>query len=293
MINIVVVFNSTTKLMKADIQKHVLELFRRAAMPFVRLCLRNNIKLVELIAVLKECLVRAADEELRKCGKAHSASRISLMSGVHRRDTSTILKKGAVAPAGVNMTLKLLGCWQQHPDFSDGSGNARELSAEGRESEFAKLCHSVSVELNPYTMLFELERIGAIARTSKGVKLELQVYGPRGDIKDGFGFLASDVEDLVTAVDENIFNRADTPNLHIRTEYDNIPPSAISELREWLLYEGSGFHFRAREFLSKFDRDFSSKPKGESGRVRVALGSFSRIQIIEDNQSQQPSGGVE
>ncbi|MBX7144185.1 MAG: hypothetical protein K1X79_07020 [Oligoflexia bacterium] len=268
--------------MAKSVHDSLIELLRRGLMPFVRMCVRHNVKLVELIMVLKECMVRAAAEELSSKGQSTSASRISVMTGVHRRDTSTILKKGAAPVSGVNLILKLIGYWQQHSSYSDGKGHPKELSCEGRDSEFAKLCRAVSVDLNPYTMLFELERIGAASRTTSGIRLDLQVYGPQEDVQEGFNLLASDVDDLVTSVDENLFARDTNPNLHIRTEYDNIPSSALSEIRQWLLHEGSGFHFRAREFLSKFDRDLASIPESEKGRIRVALGSFSRVKVLEE-----------
>lgn len=44
---------------------------------------------------------------------------------------------------------------------------------------------SVSKDLNPYTVLFELERIGAVERLSMQARLCAQVATPRGDALAG------------------------------------------------------------------------------------------------------------
>ena len=151
------------------------------------------------------------------------------------------------------------------------------LTVEGRESEFARLVHTISSDLNPYTVLFELERVGAVERTRGGVKLARRIFVPAGDVAGGLGLLADDAADLFAALDENIFTPAEVPNLHIKTQYDNIPVEALPEVRAWLFREGSAFHQRARTFFGNLDRDTSRRPVSGSGRLRVALGSFSRV----------------
>ncbi|MBN8550247.1 MAG: hypothetical protein J0M12_13090 [Deltaproteobacteria bacterium] len=146
----------------------------------------------------------------------------------------------------------------------------------------------MNVDLNPYTVLFELERIGAVERTRGGVKLVSRLYNPQGDSVAAMGLLASDMSDLMLAVEENVEGGGNVavPNLHIKTEYDNIPASKISEIREWCLREGSAFHQRVRNYLSQHDRDITAQPSGKDGTVRVAVGAFSRVEVLKSEAQQ-------
>lgn len=232
---------------------------------------------------LKGVYVEVAREQLQKQGAAASASRISVMTGVHRKDVSRLLEAAPVAKASKNLAARIIGAWRNSKRFCNASGKPRVLSAEGKESEFVSLVQSVSVDLNPYTVLFELERIGAVQRVRSGVRLVSRLYNPRGDSAAGIGLLGSDISDLMAAVEENIERTEPNavPNLHIKTEYDNIPETAAAEIRSWCLREGSAFHQRVRNFLSQFDRDISSKKLKDGPSIRVAVGAFSRIENVK------------
>lgn len=263
----------------SDIGSVIRGFLRQALMPLVAMSIRHNVKLADFIDVLKECFVEAAQKELEANRRPVSASKVSVMSGVHRRDTSSILKRGSPNTASINLIAKVLGLWQYKRSYQNADGTPKILSIEGRGSQFAKLVNEVSADLNPYTVLFELERLQAVRRTTRGVELNAKLYEPAGDVAEGLSLLAGDVADLCESVGENIFARERSPNLHIKTSYDNIPRSAQPEIREWLLNEGRLFHERARDYLSRFDRDLSGVTD-TSDRSRVAVGTFSRIENI-------------
>jgi hypothetical protein len=90
--------------------------------------------------------------------------------------------------------------------------------------------------------------------------------------------LSEDAEDLYLAVEENAFQAGETqPNHHLKTEYRNVPAEALPEIRSWCLREGSALHERARNFLSRYDRDINPAVDG-TGSFRIAIGSFSVIE---------------
>jgi hypothetical protein len=91
------------------------------------------------------------------------------------------------------------------------------------------------------------------------------------------GLLGRDMEDLVLAVDENLFSDRSVPHLHIKTQYDNIALSAVPELRTWCLELGARFHAEIRQKLAKYDKDLNPKLEHEAGGAVVAVGTFSRI----------------
>lgn len=254
--------------------------------PLVDYCLRHSIAIGEVVESLKGVYVEAARAHLHKEGAAESASRISVMTGVHRKDTARLLQAAPVEKASRNLAARVIGAWRNSKRYCNASGKPRVLSAAGKDSEFASLVRSVNVDLNPYTVLFELERIGAVERARNGVRLATRLYTPRGDRAAGVSLLASDISDLMQSVEENIEQNGPhyIPNLHIKTEYDNIPDLHAEEVRAWCLREGSAFHQRVRNYLSQFDRDIAGKKTKDEGTIRVAVGAFSRIETLQQGE---------
>lgn len=250
--------------------------------PFAHFCLRHSVKLQDLIAVFKDELVLAAKQELEKKGQKVTASRLSVMTGVHRKDIKT-LTSGVQEEFGTqNIVSKIIGQWQSSAAFTTKAGKPRVIDAEGAESEFAELVYSVSADLNPYTILFELERVGAVSRTPKGLKLEVDFYMPVEDLESGYRLLAGDIHDLTRSAEENL-QAINSPHLHLKTEYDRVPVEALPKVQSWLLKEGSVFHQKVRKFLALHDLDCNAKLKHESSKVgRVVLGSFTYTE--KDNE---------
>lgn len=253
--------------------------------PILELCLRHSIKLDELVEVSKRGLVEIAKRDIEAQGDSASGSRISVLTGVHRKDVSRLDNNQHEVLESRNVSARVVGQWQQDKRFCSKAGKPRVLSAQGKASEFVKLVQSVSVDLNPYTVLYELLRVGAIERTAQGIKLRTRVYLPKGDLPQGFKLLSADLSDMLRAVEENLLDPPVVPNHHIKTEYDNIPQQHAEKIRNWFYHEGSTFHQKARKFLASFDRDFSKQVAKNDGRLRVALGSFSRIEDISEGDS--------
>ncbi|MBX7138471.1 MAG: hypothetical protein K1X83_10855 [Oligoflexia bacterium] len=251
--------------------------------PIATFCIRNSIRLQGIIAVLKEVLVEASISELERRGEDISVSRISVMSGLHRIDVTNIHRFGKKPEPIENVTSRVIDRWHQDRRFSDKHNKPKILEFEGVRSEFFELVQSVSRALNPYTVLFELERIGIVERAPQGLKLRTRVYVAK-DMVEGYSLLGEDTRDLISAVSDNLSNSEELPNLHIKTEYDNIPVKHRETIKRWLLKEGSAFHRRARVFLAKLDRDFSPEERKSKGRLRVVVGSFSRSETVDKSE---------
>ncbi len=244
--------------------------------PLVKFCLKHSIKLQDLVEVCKVVLLQLAEEQLDSSKEPVSASRLAVMTGVHRRDVKRLQDTSDSKKITLDIATKVIGQWSNHPDFVTKKKQPKIITYEGADSEFSDLVHSVSRDLNPYTILFELERIGAVKKTEKGLKLTAEMYMPKG-FEEGMVILGDDIEDLIESVNENITSSYDIPHLHIRTRYDNIHPDGIPEIKRWFIEEGSIFHERAREFLSQFDRDVNQNLSKEGASVSACLSAFSRV----------------
>jgi len=243
--------------------------------PVARFCLRRSFKIQEILEALKEALVSSAESEMLASGLKPTVNRISIMTGIHRSDVQRLLSEEGGNKNTVNIINRVIGAWQNDQRFINSRRQARILTFDGKVGEFADLVSSVTADLNPYTVLFELERLGAIKKTDRGVQLIAHELIIRADTAAALAHLAKDSGDLHAAVEENIFENDPLPNLHLRTEFDNISSSKLPRIRRWLLKEGTAFHRRANRFLAAFDRDLSKSEISDADRARVSLCSFS------------------
>lgn len=253
---------------RARICKHLL-------LAAVRFALKHSIRLRELIELLKQALVENAIEELRSHDAPITAARISVMTGVHRKDVDRLVHQSPSAELNESSLIaRIIGQWRANPAFCDKIGRPRILSLENSAKDFAELVRSVTTELNPSLVLAELERVGAVARHRLGLKLVAHVYVPSAQEASYYDMLAEDSRDLVACIEHNVSEQSRRKNLHIKTEYDGIPDNLIPEVSEWILREGTLLHKKFAEYLSSKDKDTNPALKELPGRNRVAVTSF-------------------
>lgn len=245
--------------------------------PVVTLCLRFGLKLQELIEVAKGSLVHAAMQRLTAEGAPLRTTALSLMTGVHRKDVDRIRLDAPPPPSQSNLIMKIMGLWQSHPDYITKQGLPRVLSESDEHDEFGALVRRVSKEINPKTIIRELERMSAIERTPRGIRLKDESFVPEGDWQSGWKIAEADMEDFLRCVEENIFTPQQPKHLHARTSYDNIDPAQLPEIKKWLVHEGLLFHQRVREYLSKHDKDTNPYHQFEGPGARVVVSAFSFV----------------
>lgn len=268
-------------------RKIILDGITLLLLPIARFCLRRDVKIQDFVECAKRAFLQVGHEEISATGVESSTSRLSVITGLHRPDVRR-LSSTTLDDHARSIPTRILGHWQSDKRFLSKAGRPKSLKIEGENSEFVELVRAVSKDINPYTVLFELERSQSVERLSNGkIKLTSGVYVPAGDLKQGFVFMSRDCHDLISSVEENLFSPATVPNLHISTEYDNISRDDLDEIREWLLEQGTLFHENAQTYLSQFDLDVHPRPHTEQRPMRVAVCAFSCINEASTRQEEK------
>ncbi|RIL11963.1 MAG: hypothetical protein DCC75_01325 [Proteobacteria bacterium] len=245
--------------------------------PVASFCVRNSLRIQDLSECCKLALMQAAKSELEKKGARANTSKLSVMTGLQRREVMRLEGQEAPAARDRNWLSKIMGHWQTERRFTTKSREPRALTFGSDDSDFSQLVKGISRDLNPAAVLFELERVGAVEKRGSRLHLVRQSYVPKGDVIGGFNILAEDSEDLVAAVEQNLFSPAEVLNLHARTYFDRVHADAVPEIKRWLLQEGHNLHAKAREIIAKHDQDINPCTGKGSKFVKVTLGSFSFV----------------
>ncbi|MCB0344705.1 MAG: hypothetical protein KDD66_06295 [Bdellovibrionales bacterium] len=272
-------------------QKAKEELIGRMVLPALRYCLRSGVAYKRLNEIIKSVLIQLAQEEINDSGEEVTLSRLSVMTGINRRDVTRIYREGSkLADHEPDLMQRVLNRWEQHPDFRTKGGRPKVLTYKSEDSEFNTLVRMVSKDMNPATMLFQLERLGMVKRTRFGLSLlKSPVISFKKDPKRSLDLLARNTVSLIESHEENLFETHEVRNLNIRTEYDNIVKADIPAIRAWLLEQGQIFHRRVREYLSGFDKDVSPNLDGDGGG-KVVVAAFSWTDAVEVNTTDEAVG---
>ena len=175
----------------------------------------------------------------------------------------------------------MLGQWEHDKRFLDKNGMRRRLTWQGDKNEFKVLAESVSKDINPGAMMFELQRVGAVSINGDFVEPKKLTYDQHRSPEKGLNLFFRDVESIGRAVEENLLRPEKLRNLHIRTFYDNISKKDLPVIRKWFLKQGSRFHKLARDFLSRYDKDLNPDIAGECNST-VVFTTYSWTEGIDD-----------
>lgn len=234
----------------------------------------------ELLSAVKSCLVLQSRSLLEGEDISPNPTKISVMTGLQRPDVAKHADASAIAPKPSAIS-QIISTWMYGKRFTNKQGTPRILSASGRESEFSRLVASVSKELSPYTVLFEMERAGLLVHTDDGVQLMTSVQFINNDLEDGLRLLGRDISDLTEAVSQNLSNLS-PKNLHIRIEYDSIPTERIEKLKLEVFRKVQSCLVEVQEVIRRYDNDSRSgdeektqkRPSSPTSRLSLTVFSF-------------------
>ena len=211
---------------------------RRLLQPLVRLLLDHGIGLPTLVEILKEAYVNVAERDFGKDGRAHNDSRVSIMTGVHRKDVRRLRRGSEPAPAAPPSVLiggQLVARWTGHPDFLDSRGKPLKLPRlrrDGGARSFEALAESLSRDVGPRAILDEMLRLDVARIDNKDrVCLKILAFVPRSGVDEKAYYLAKNVHDHLAAAVHNL--RGDAPPFLERSvHYTRLSPASVAELTQ-------------------------------------------------------------
>jgi hypothetical protein len=248
--------------------------------PLINFSLNNSLKIQDLTALIKQEFAISAKNWIQERGEEMSLSKISVMTGIPRKFIGSIIDNISDKPSEKNIIIKIVNKWQTDKRFGRGiNKKPLPLDCEGNDSDFFKLVREISLDLNPYTIINELIRVGLAIKIKNKLSLNATLYIEQNKV-ESLNLAAQDCDTLFKVVEHNVNHGDSEKHLHLFTEYDNIPDEHLEEIRKWILIEGSKFQSKVNQYLSQYDRDSCNKKFSKQGKnkVRVVLYEFSEEQ---------------
>lgn len=211
---------------------------RRLLRPLIKLLLINGITYPFLSNLLKSLYVEVAREEFVLHGKPQTDSRISLLSGVHRKDVKRLGEESQqeqVVPPTVSLGAKLVAVWTSNTMYLDGNGRHLPLprqASEGGVKSFEGLVGSVSKDIRSRVILDEWLRIGIVHIDEEDrVCLNTDAFIPEHGYDEKAYYFGQNLQDHIAAGAHNILGQK-PPFLERSVYYDNLSPESVAELAE-------------------------------------------------------------
>jgi len=80
--------------------------------PVIRICVSQNIRLQEFEEIAKLAFIDVAEEKLTEQGEGVSQSRLSVITGLHRRDINRLFVQRSEPRLSHNILTRVIGQWR-------------------------------------------------------------------------------------------------------------------------------------------------------------------------------------
>ena len=258
---------------------------RRVLRPLIRLLLSHGLTYPWLSDLLKEIFVEVADKEFQLDRKRQTDSRISLLTGVHRKDVRRLRSMASntrePTPAAVSLGAQLVGRWLSDARFHDADGNPlplHRLASKGGELSFDSLVASVSKDIRARAVLDEWLRLGVVRLDEEErVVLHVDAFVPAQGFDEKAHYFGQNVHDHLAAAASNLIGER-APFLERSMHYDTLTPESARELA--IAAEKLGMHAlktanRRAAQLADNDAD------ANDARMRVTFGVYFYAEPME------------
>ncbi len=249
---------------------------KRLLRPLVRLLLAKGITYPYLINLLKGIYVDVAAHDFPLQGKRQTDSRLSLLTGVHRKDVRRLMlepRDQGATPANISFGARLVARWSGQSAYLDEAGMPRALprlaAADGGIS-FERLVAEESKDIRSRAVLDEWQRLGLVDVDGEDlVRLRKGAFVPEKAFEEKAHYLGRNVHDHLAAAAHNVLNEQ-PPFLERSVYSDGLSEAGVAELAA--LSERLGME--ALRSINRRAWELRENAAGEALRERMTFGIY-------------------
>lgn len=205
--------------------------------PIARVVLSQGIPLAYLTELLKSLLVEEADRHFRIDHKPSTDSRISLLTGVHRKDVNRL--RNEVTPVDAKLVSKvslggqLVAQWLGNPQYLNEAGQPKALpryKSDGGQTSFEALVTGVNSDIRSRVVLDEWMRLGVVhLDAEKRVCLNTQAFVSSKGFDEKAFYFGHNLHDHAAAAAHNLMG-LDPPFMERSVHYTGLSSETIAQL---------------------------------------------------------------
>jgi Family of unknown function (DUF6502) len=241
--------------------------------PLVRVLLRHGLAYDQFAELARRTYVDVAERDFALKGRKQTASRISVITGLNRKEVARLQALNAQGDAGsaelahtMNRAAKVVVGWLR--EHTPAGGEPAALDTE----QFSALVRKHSGDMPARAVLDELKHAGALTADDDGrLRLAPHGYVPQQTDVRKIALLGQHAADLLGAIEHNLAHPPEQAYLQQRVFADHIPAEHIDAVRARLRETGLQALADTRETLIVHD---GGDAKPLPGARRVTLGIY-------------------
>jgi hypothetical protein len=264
--------------MSQEAENVVLATIYKILRPIVSFMLRKGVSYQAFAAIAKRVFVDVASEDFALEGRKLSQSRVSVLTGIHRKEIATLKDRPHIDQRTLdqqfNRAARVVSGWKTDARFLDGKGEPLVLPIEGEEPSFHSLVRLYSGDIPVRAVMDELLRVGAVHKTAEDtLMLAARSYIPWAGEAEKLSIFGYAVSDLIRTIEHNLSSKPEDVFFQRMVAYDNLPEEILSQLRAYAVKQSQPVIENADQWIAKYDRDRNPEIHG-SGRVRAGIGIY-------------------
>jgi hypothetical protein len=203
--------------------------------PLVRILLRYGYSYHEFSEVAKQTFVDVCFDDFTIEGKKMTASRVSVLTGMDRKEIVKLINKHndetETVSRPINRASRVIGGWLQDKKFRNKKGEPLEISVKGDGITFQGLVKKYGGDITYGPILDELLRINAVKYIDDNtIKLLAEGYIPISDELEKLKIFGDSACDLLTSVHYNL-DSPKYPRFQRQVVYLQLSQNSINEFK--------------------------------------------------------------
>lgn len=209
---------------------------RRILRPLARLLMSHGVSYPAFSELAKGAFVTAAAKDFPSDGGAITDSRISLLSGVHRREVKRLRTESAqsMPPPAVSLGAQIVARWCGDGRYLDAQRQPKplpRLASKGGDISFERLVEGVNKDIRPRAVLDEWLRLGVATLDEEDrVRLVEAAFVPARGMEEKTFYLGKNLHDHLAAATHNLLDER-PPFLERSVHYDGLSVESVEALR--------------------------------------------------------------
>jgi hypothetical protein len=207
----------------------------RLLRPLVRLLIRSGLTFPAVAEVLRGVFVDVAVHDLLTDPKSRTVSRISLLTGIHRKDVRRLRDREATddeIPATITLSSQIIARWLGTPAYNDSTGHPLVLPRTAAHvPSFEQLVRSVTTDVRTRAVLdYLVDQNMVILEADDHVRLNTAAFIPRPGGEEQLFYFSRNLHDHIAAAVANVLATTAPPFLDRSVHYDQLATETAMEL---------------------------------------------------------------
>ncbi len=271
-----------------DPSRLVLAALRHILRPLVRLLLSHGVTFTVFCDMLKSIYIKVADEEFSLADKPQTDSRVSLLTGIHRREVNRLRNEAVEEislPDNASMSALLLATWSGDQEYLGKDGMPaplQRLASRGGGKSFESLVQSISKDFRARVVLDEWLRQGIVRLDGDdNVHLIADAFVQPQDMEEKVFYFGQNIHDHLAATVHNLAGGAPA-HLERCVFYDKLSAASVKELADYSRSVG----MKALHAVNKRAADLQKRDKrlpDAVHRANFGVYQFSEAEAYHEN----------